>query len=352
MRYVGGTADGAAIQWSGAGSARVVNMGFPFETITTAANRDAVMHAVLDFFNLSITVPAPATPDLLASSDTGLSFNDNLTRLNNATPGGALQFSIGNTIAGLTVSLFADGVLIGSAVANGSSTTIITNGSLPLNDGVHAITARQELAGNPPSAMSQWLAVTIDTTPPSAVSAMFQFQTDHGLRFAFDSAVGVMSASDLSLVNLTTMQTIPTAAIAMTVESASAMRFTFPGLPAGILGDGNYRARIAATDLTDLAGNPLAADAVLEFFVLGGDANRDRAVNQADLDILTMNWQQSPATFSQGDFSYDGRVDSRDLLILAANWQRVLSLPVEASVRRARRVQELELRAILVQELG
>jgi hypothetical protein len=130
------------------------------------------------------------------------------------------------------------------------------------------------------------------------------------------------------------------------------MRFTFPGLPAGILGDGNYRARIAAADLTDLAGNPLAADAVLEFFVLGGDANRDRAVNQLDLEILTMNWQQSPATFSQGDFSYDGRVDSRDLLILAGNWQKVLSAPAAASGRRARRAQDLELRAILAPELG
>ncbi|HWP40551.1 MAG TPA: dockerin type I domain-containing protein, partial [Tepidisphaeraceae bacterium] len=95
------------------------------------------------------------------------------------------------------------------------------------------------------------------------------------------------------------------------------------------LPDGNYRARLAAAAVRDPAGNPLATDALVDFFVLGGDANRDRAVNQLDLDILTMNWQQSQRTFSQGDFSYDGRVDTRDLLILTSHWQGTLPSPAQ-----------------------
>lgn len=53
MKYVGGTGDGAAVQWSG-GRARVVNVGFPFETITSNSTRIAIMSRVLDFFQLLI----------------------------------------------------------------------------------------------------------------------------------------------------------------------------------------------------------------------------------------------------------------------------------------------------------
>jgi hypothetical protein len=53
MNYSGGTGGGAAVQWS-SGRARVVNLGFPFETITADATRNAVMSRVLDFFQLLI----------------------------------------------------------------------------------------------------------------------------------------------------------------------------------------------------------------------------------------------------------------------------------------------------------
>lgn len=49
LTYVGGLGGGAAIQFDG-GDTQVVNFGFPFETITTEADRSAVMDRVLDFF--------------------------------------------------------------------------------------------------------------------------------------------------------------------------------------------------------------------------------------------------------------------------------------------------------------
>ena len=50
LSYAGG-AGGAGIQVTGTGGrGNVVMFGFPFETITTAANRAAVMDRVLDFF--------------------------------------------------------------------------------------------------------------------------------------------------------------------------------------------------------------------------------------------------------------------------------------------------------------
>ncbi len=62
--------------------------------------------------------------------------------------------------------------------------------------------------------------------------------------------------------------------------------------------DGNYRATLAEEDVTNAAGEGIAADAVVDFFVLAGDANRDRWVDISDLSILATNWRQPPCTFS------------------------------------------------------
>ncbi|MHB1037644.1 MAG: Ig-like domain-containing protein [Pirellulales bacterium] len=113
---------------------------------------------------------SPAMPDLLAISDTGISDTDNLTNLDNRQPANALQFAIGNTIAGATVTLFADGTAIGSAIASGEATTVTTNGARDLADGTHAITARQTVPGEAESTASAALRVTIDTVAPFFVS--------------------------------------------------------------------------------------------------------------------------------------------------------------------------------------
>jgi hypothetical protein len=108
----------------------------------------------------------PSTPDLLAVSDTGISSTDNLTNLDNSRPEKSLQFTVGNTVAGATVSIYADGTAIGSTVADGPTTTITTNGSQDLADGMHGIAARQLLPGRPEWKESASLTVTIDTVAP------------------------------------------------------------------------------------------------------------------------------------------------------------------------------------------
>jgi len=50
LTYVGGTGGTAAISY--AGTSRVVYLGFPFETIDNAPQREAVMAAIVDFFGL------------------------------------------------------------------------------------------------------------------------------------------------------------------------------------------------------------------------------------------------------------------------------------------------------------
>ena len=53
ISYVGGTGGAAAVQYDGSlGGGKVVNFGFPFETITNSAVRDAYMSDVLRFFGV------------------------------------------------------------------------------------------------------------------------------------------------------------------------------------------------------------------------------------------------------------------------------------------------------------
>jgi hypothetical protein len=113
-----------------------------------------------------ILTPPPATPDLLAVSDTGISSIDNLTNLDNSKPDKRLQFAVGNTIAGATVIVYADGTIIGYTVATGTETTIATNGTVDMADGGHAITARQILPDRVRSDATAALGITIDTVAP------------------------------------------------------------------------------------------------------------------------------------------------------------------------------------------
>ena len=54
-----------------------------------------------------------------------------------------------------------------------------------------------------------------------------------------------------------------------------------------------------------------------------GDANGDRMVDAADLNVLALKWQSPTENGSaDGDFNGDGRVDASDLGVLALNWQQ------------------------------
>ena len=112
----------------------------------------------------------PEAPDLLDATDSGLSSTDNLTNFNNAAPAKAMQFSVPGTVAGATVTVYAGGVAVGSAVASGATTVVTTDGTTRLPDGTFNVTARQTLPGRPESPDSPTLSITIDATAPPARS--------------------------------------------------------------------------------------------------------------------------------------------------------------------------------------
>jgi parallel beta-helix repeat protein len=117
------------------------------------------------------TIPPTAQPDLLAACDTGLSDSDDLTNFNNASPAKAPRFVVAGTIAGLTVSLFADGTLVASGVASGGTITLSLDGTSKLADGPHVFIARQGVPGAGSSPDSPPLTVNINTVAPALAAS-------------------------------------------------------------------------------------------------------------------------------------------------------------------------------------
>jgi hypothetical protein len=258
----GGT---AAVQYS-LGNTRLVNMGFPFETITNAAKRNQVMAAVLAYFGTNSTFQSatPGTPDLLAASDTGNLSTDDVTNRNNSA-GKTLQFSVGSTVAGATVTLYSGATVIGSALATGTTTIVTTNGTAVLADGVRSITARQtESGGAAESANSNALSLTVDTAAPTAdvvdVSPDPRSNGVGSVVIGFSEAVTGLDLADLSLTrdggaNLLAGANAP--------NGIGGNNYTVPNLLATTSVSGAYALALAAaaSGIADVAGNALAGDA-------------------------------------------------------------------------------------------
>jgi Ca2+-binding RTX toxin-like protein len=156
---VGTTLANAAGAWSVTAGALAAGVHLITATATDVAGNASAASAALAV-TIDTTAPvAPATPDLLAASDSGASNTDNLTNV--TTP----AFS-GTAEANSTVTLLDGATVVGSGLADATGAWSVT--ASPLADGVHAISAKAtDLAGNA-SVASAALAVTIDITPPVA----------------------------------------------------------------------------------------------------------------------------------------------------------------------------------------
>jgi hypothetical protein len=183
------------------------------------------------------------------------------------------------------------------------------------------------------------------TGPAFVVAGAFADRTaPPSLTFVFsDDVAGAVSAENLSLVNLTSGQTVPADRMKVTYDPASRTAvFTFPGYPGGVLPDGNYEATLTPTASTPSPAPALAPQAMalaaapapafsLRFFVLSGDANHDGRVNALDLITARRNLGRTgalgPLGPAQGDVNYDGKVDLWDLLTVRRNFGKKISPP-------------------------
>jgi hypothetical protein len=262
----------------------------------------------------------PSTPDLDIASDSGSSNTDNLTNDNTPTLTGTAD-------TGATVTIYANGVAVGSGLSNGAYS--ITTSAL--SDGVKSITAAATLNGNT-SAASAALNVTIDTAGPTFSSGYPQLgylTFPQGLTYRFgEQLVNASNASNFTLTNTTDSSVVPISVSYTPGSGFSTVGLTWPSANggSGVLADGRYTGTINSA-VADVAGNPVASNS-FNFVFLRGDANNDGVVDVTDLGILATYWQQTGTNFGQGDFNYDHNVDVGDLGILATNWQKSFPAPV------------------------
>lgn len=177
-----------------------------------------------------------------------------------------------------------------------------------------------------------------DVTPPAITSASFAYEFGQSITTNLSEAVLGFTVDDLTITNLTTSQVIPSNTFTMLVVGGTVVTFNRDIAAFGALPNGDYRVTIGAGSFADASGNALASGFSLDFFVLAGDVNRDRAVNFDDLLVIAQNYGQTGNSFSQGniDYSSDGSVGFDDLLLLAQQYgTSLLSRPASAS--RARR---------------
>lgn len=153
-----------------------------------------------------------------------------------------------------------------------------------------------------------------DVVAPVALQGDFDALHTGNLEVTFSEAVTNVSAADLSIKNLTSGAT--PAANSVTFDSDE--NIASFGV-AGGLADGNYYATLMQGSTEDASGNDLGNPVNFSFFVLAGDANRDRAVNIGDFAVLAANFNQ-PGTFGDGDFDYSGTVNISDFAILASKF--------------------------------
>jgi ELWxxDGT repeat protein len=162
-----------------------------------------------------------------------------------------------------------------------------------------------------------------DDAPPVVTTARFApLGAGPRVTFRFNEALaGLPSADGFRVKNDDTGQIVSAGSLSVSLDADTGVLTVTTA--AGIsLPDGNYRMTLAAGAVTDKAGNPLAGGYTVDFFLLAGDATRDRVVNFDDLLVVAKNYNKTDATFAQGDFTGDGTVNFDDLLVLAKAYDK------------------------------
>jgi len=299
------------------------------------------------------TSAAPTGVELAPGSDTGVP-GDNGTNLDND-EGRTLDFEVSGTVGGATVRIYADGTLIGSAVASEATTTVTTNGTVDLIDGDHSITACQEESGKAESDHSAALTVTVDTVAPTVSafglsssqadwrigtidSADWTTGRDYQtvpwsaidvLAVSFDEAV-VAGAGDMTVTGINAGAL---SATDVTGSGTTDVAWTVPGTAGVYLDTDRYEVTLGA-GATDVAGNPVANGA-FDLAVLPGDINGDGEVGSLDRRDLRNAYgsEIGHAGYSMlVDVNGDGSAGSLDRRVLRNHYAESLPAVPAAAV--------------------
>jgi hypothetical protein len=303
------SADG--VTWTQLGNAVTLNMPVSayIGLATTSHDTTKLMTASVTNVTLANTFPSVATPaaatpnpatadqfalSVLGSDDHGES-NLTYTWAATATPAGAKTptFAANGTNAAknTTATVFAPGTYQFTVTITDSSGLLTTSA----------------------------VSVTVPTTAFPAVAAV-AYDYRQSFAFTFNSDVGAsLSPDDLAVRPSPTGTALTPDGVQWNASTKTATFWFNTPLPIG-----DYRATLGAAGVYDTATVHPLADVPYDFFVLPGDANRDRTVNFNDLLILARNYNTTSAIWSQGDFNGDGVVNFGDLLILAKAYNQAL----------------------------
>ncbi len=232
----------------------------------------------------------PTSVDLVSESDTGTTDTDDLTRLNNGSSETALSFDVSGVVSGAEVRIYSDGVLIGSAIATGSTVRVQTNGSTLIGEGTRTITATQSVGSNQTDA-SPSLSINIDSTPPAEFTNTVPDLAQAGQAYAFD-----INSPDEGNAGLT--YSIDGAPIGMTIDSSGVINW-MPTIDQAVPQSFTIR-------LTDDAGN--ATSQTVDLTVLGVIPAYPDEFSVAEDNSLSIETASSV-------LANDGNEDSGDLTV-------------------------------------
>jgi hypothetical protein len=239
-------------------------------------------------------------------------------------PGGAGPADRGTTVLGtfnpsaqgaLSITLSAEGrALVESWIDDPNDNHgVMLHGSGTDFDGTQFTSSESTNAANRPRLTVAYS--TGDTTPPVIIARQTALDiAPQRVEFIFSEDVSV-DVADLVLVNNTTAQTISPGQMQVTFNTVTnAARWTFPGLPGGVLPSGQYTATLTTSSVTDTAGNPTTPNGLetLSFGWLQGDTNQDGTIDAADIDRLYDSFSASN-TSPVVDLDGDGNVDQQDV---------------------------------------
>jgi ELWxxDGT repeat protein len=200
-----------------------------------------------------LTLPAPSAPvaSLAPPFASGVS-NDPMPVVTGTAP------------AGSTVYMFADGVAVGSTVTS-TDGQFQVGSSVALADGTHELTLSDEMNGVTSAATSP-LTFIVDTKHPT-VALVSTTASSIELQFSENVAAN-FGRGDFTITDIDTGKRISKADVRVSYNTRNnTATIFFKGIRSDALGTGHYRLRIAASKITDAAGNDLSSDESFGFTI-------------------------------------------------------------------------------------
>jgi hypothetical protein len=245
------------------------------------------------------------------------------------------------SIDGVNQPTLPTSVPIGNEASNLDLTYAIKPGAVITADKTITVTVGSSTAYAFGDVTAATITLRENVKPTSTPSKVLTTMAPQYVSFNFSEDVSAsLAASDL---RLETASGQPVFAPATLTWNPALLRATFTFL--NPLPEGAFVARLLSADVTDAAGNPLAASVASPFYFYRGDMNNDGAVNNLDIAPFVQGLT-NPAGFQStylytpdllGDVNRDGSFNNLDIsAFVTVLTGGTLTVPATAAMPRGR----------------